>query len=217
MGELALGVGGDRSVARQAMNPSGRTSTAPAAPVPQDVSSPSAVSITSAPTRYASSGTPAETAAAREAAHQLSPPGPASRTKWRPKRSNVDRSTPSTVTGTWGARKPGRPDGSPESSQIASSRPSEHHGGRAVTVAELDGGLPDDRHQVVLAERGIEAKHVTRVGLLGRECADRLALGVIGGEQRLVRSAVQDVRELPREVVPVLHAAVAAEPAPWEA
>ncbi len=90
---------------------------------------------------------------------------------------------------------------------------SEHHGGRAVTVAELDGGLPDDRHQVVLAERGIEAKHVTRVRLLGRECPDRLALGVIGGEQRLVRSAVQDVRELPREVVPVLHAAVAAEPA----
>ena len=59
----------------------------------------------------------------------------------------------------------------------------------------------------------IEAEHISRVGLLGGESSDRLAFGVVRREQRLVCPAVENVRELPREVVPVLDPAVAAEPA----
>src|SRR5581483_1251269 len=49
---------------------------------------------------------------------------------------------------------------------------------------------------------GIEAEHVAAVGLLGRERADRLPFLLVGREEGVARAAVEDVRELPGEVVP---------------
>ena len=59
---------------------------------------------------------------------------------------------------------------------------------------------------------GIETEHVAGVRLLGREGADRPPLGVVRVEQLGPCPPVENVRELPREVVPVLNTAVAAEP-----
>ena len=88
-----------------------------------------------------------------------------------------------------------------------------HDGIRVVPIAELDRRLVDDRHQVLLAERGIEPEDVPRVGLLDRELGDRPALGVVGREQAGTGLAAQDGRELPGQVVGVVDAGVAAEAA----
>ena len=82
-----------------------------------------------------------------------------------------------------------------------------------VAVAQLDGGLVDDRHQVVLTETGVEAKDVAGIGLLDRELGDRPSLGVVGRQQARSCVATQDGRQLPGQVVGIVHAAVAAEAA----
>ena len=102
------------------------------------------------------------------------PSGPATTTKSRPKRSSVDRRRRRSRR-QCGARKPGPPVGSRGFSHVSSSSGA-RDGGRPVAVAELDGRLVDDRHQILRAERRVEAQHVAGVRLLRRERADRLPL-----------------------------------------
>ena len=70
-----------------------------------------------------------------------------------------------------------------------------------------------ERLEILGAEIGRGARDVARVGLLDRELADRLALGLVGVEQLRAGDALEHQRELPGEIVRVVDAGIAAEAA----
>src|SRR5690606_33162033 len=79
--------------------------------------------------------------------------------------------------------------------------------------ADLDRQVVDERLRVAGAALRHDARRVPRISLMNRKLADRLALLRVALEQPRSRPAFQYHRELPREIVRVLHARVAAETA----
>ena len=150
------------------------------------------------------------------AAHQAAPSKVASRTNERPKRSIVETLWP------------------PRLSQMRSAGPGTAEGEarivvaailtvvlavlgrdrrRAVEIAELDVEIGCRRLKVLGTEIGRRARDIARVGLLDGELGDRLALDLVGLQQLRASHALEHQRQLPREIVGIVNARVAAEAA----
>ena len=203
--------------ARQATKPSGRTRTAPSVPVPYSSSNRPASSASgpSPPTRKASSATLEPRRDVRAAA--LAPglavaPGKQDKAAAEEveQRDVIAVARHDEVRRTRAGTRRRRERVLDHRAVVAGSRTTAVG---AVAVAELDGGLRDDRLEVLLPELGREPQDVTRVRLLDRELGDGAPLGVVVSEQPGPGRPVEDGRELPGEVVPILHARVAAEAA----
>ena len=221
---MASAVAPVASAARQATKPSGRTRTAPsgADPVGRAEGSAPAFAATS----------PAS------AVHQVSVEPDAEPRPPRPGRRPATRCPAGRPAGrssrrTGRAWTPARPGGAAR--RAARASPAGHGSragagaaaprrparslrlgddrGRVVAVAEFQVEVVDHRLRVRGAQVGRHPADVPRVGLLDGELADRAALRVVGGEQAGARRTVQHGGELPREVVRVVHAGVAAEAA----
>src|SRR5712691_9274375 len=85
--------------------------------------------------------------------------------------------------------------------------------GRVVLVADFHPPFINYWLNVFSAEIGSRSTHVSRVGLLDRQRSERTALRVVSVEQSAASCAVDDQGQLPRQIVRVLHASVAAEAA----
>ena len=169
---------------RQATKPSGRTSVAPSAPTPYSVSEPAlgVDDLGADPVRLDRHGRVG--AAARLAASLAARIRRAGRSRGRRGRASSLAAVQLDRRGAAPACRGGR-SAARGSSHMARRRPARRViGARAVAVAELDGGLVDDRHEVLLAEARVEPQDVARVGLLDGERPDRPPLGVVGVEQR---------------------------------
>jgi hypothetical protein len=103
-----------------------------------------------------------------------------------------------------------RPGAPPEGAVLAGLG---QHGVGVIAIAELHRRLADDRHEVLRAKARIEPQDVPRVGLLDRELPHRAALDVVGREEPRTGLAAQHGRQLPGQVVGIVHAAITAEAA----
>ena len=84
---------------------------------------------------------------------------------------------------------------------------------RAVPVPDLHAELVHDLGYLHRHQLGRDPVQPSRVGLVDRQLADRATLGVVARKQRRVGRAMNHQRKLPREVVRVVDAGIAAEPA----